>query len=94
MTMGKVMRYGKSVASSAKNRLKKELKAVICAGRMSRKDSKKFVDSVLNELSAEKTRVFSFAKKEFRREFSKARKQARPVVKKILTRYMQAKKRV
>lgn len=89
----KAVNKGVQFAAAAKRRLETELKALIKMGMMSKPESKKITKAFIAEMRAEKNRILAFAKQELNRGFVKAKKSAKPLVKKAVARYKKARKR-
>ncbi len=84
------VRKRKQCAANAKSKatalkLKQELIKQIKTRLLTKREARDLISGVLAELRAEKTRIISFAKTEFRRELKKAK----PIVKKALKRVRQ-----
>jgi len=89
----KAVKKGAEFAIAAKRRLETELKALMKAGMMSKPESKKIMNAFVAEMRAEKNRILAFAKQELTRGLVKAKKSAKPLVKKAVARYKKARKR-
>jgi polyhydroxyalkanoate synthesis regulator phasin len=79
-TMKKAVKAGKQFASAAKARVQKEVKALIAAGIIDKKEAKKLLNALTSELKAEGQRIAKFARQEVTRGMKKARKKAKPVI--------------
>lgn len=83
----KAVKLGTQLAIKAKEKLEKELKLLMKAGMIDKKEYKRLFKAFLEELKAEKERIKAFAKQEIKREMGKARKHAKPILKKAVKRY-------
>ena len=93
----KAVKIGKQLASAAGKRVKKEAKALVAAGIIDKKEAKKLLKTITNELRAEAARVARFAKQEITREMQKTRKKVKPVIRRTvkgaIARWQKARKR-
>jgi polyhydroxyalkanoate synthesis regulator phasin len=77
----KAMKAGKQLASAAKARVQKEVKALVAAGIIDKKEAKKLLNALTSELKAEGQRIAKFARQEVTRGMKRARKKAKPAIK-------------
>ncbi|GEM_PF-2693056 len=83
----KAVSLGARIAGKAKEKLLKELKMLVSAGIIDKKEAKRLYSALMTEIKAEKERIKTFAKQELKREMGKVRKHAKPVIKRAMKRY-------
>ena len=89
----KAVKYGAQLAMSAAGKIKREIKALVKAGIIDRKEAKKILNAFTSDLRAEKSRLVKFAKQETKRMMNKAKARTKPLVKKALKRIKTRHKR-
>ena len=89
----KAVKYGASFLKKAKARLEKEVKALIKAGLMDKGEARKILKAFVKEAKAEKERFAAFAAREIKKEVGKAKKHAKPLMKRAVKRFKSRYKR-